>query len=65
MPTEPKRPTEKQLKALRLVRESEEGRAPYINTSDAEECVDEGWLEATNGYMLTSSGRQALQDAEG
>ena len=64
MPTEKKIPTERQLKALRKARESEEGRQVFFISSDAEECVDEEWLKANNGYRLTPSGRQALQDAE-
>ena len=65
MPTEKKTPTEKQLKALRRARDKEENPDGRVITSDAEECVEEGWLKATNGYGLTPSGREVLQNAEG
>ena len=65
MPTEKKTPTEKQLKALRRARDKEEIPHGRVIISDAEECVEEGWLKATNGYGLTPSGREVLQSAEG
>ena len=64
MPTEKKIPTEKQLKALKKACQMEEGGRPIFYPTAMEECVEEGWLKATNGYGLTPSGRQALQDAE-
>ena len=55
------RPTPKQLKALR-----DAAAGSWINTADAEECVDRGWLEAQpgGGYALTESGRRELRRAD-
>ena len=64
-------PTERQLKALRVIERLEQGETVFLNTQDAEECEDQGWAEAQpgGGYRLTAKGRQKLEaginDVEG
>ena len=57
-----RRPTERQLKALRKIQLAEKGQATFANSHDAEECEDFGWVEAQSGggYRLTPEGRRIL-----
>lgn len=58
-------PTQKQLKVLRTIAAMKPGGTSYINSGDAEECVDRGWVETTSpgGYRLTEKGRAVLRQA--
>ena len=58
------RPTERQLRALRKIQRAEEGRQTFVNSADAEECEDRGWVEAQpgGGYRLTDQGRRILRE---
>ena len=55
-------PTERQLKALRRIRRSEQGEALFMIVVDAEECVDLGWAEplSEGGFTLTEKGNSVL-----
>ncbi len=56
-------PTDRQLKALRMIERHEQGQLGVMNLADAEECVDRVWAEAQpgGGYRLTEVGRQILK----
>ncbi len=58
-------PTRKQLTVLRTIASMKPGGTSFVNSSDAEECVDKGWLETTPpvGYRLTAEGRAVLKRA--
>lgn len=51
-------PTEKQYKVLLAVKGVPQGSSAFVNTADAEECVDRGWLESEgiNSWRLTEVG---------
>lgn len=55
-------PTESQYKALWSVHKIEQGASAYINSTDAEECVNRDWLEPVgkNSWQLTPAGRFLL-----
>ena len=57
-------PTDRQLKALRMIQRMEQGESVILNTQDAEECEDQGWAEALprGGYSLTAEGRRILEE---
>ncbi|MEL6363967.1 MAG: hypothetical protein AAFR11_03900 [Pseudomonadota bacterium] len=63
-------PTDAQLKALQAVRDREAGKPVVVNSGDAEECVDKGWLDYINGgsdvkhLRLTELGKKALTSNE-
>ncbi len=57
-------PTERQLKALRRIRHSEQGEALFMIVVDADECVDLGWAEPLGGYRLTEEGNRVLDSHE-
>ncbi len=56
-------PTERQLKALRVIQRNEQGEIVFLIKENAEECEDQGWAEAqpTGGYRLTAEGRRILE----
>jgi hypothetical protein len=60
----PRRPTERQLKVLWNIQQAEEGQPMFVNSGDAEECEDLGWVEAQPGgrYRLTDEGRRILRE---
>jgi hypothetical protein len=60
-------PTKQQLKALDAASKHSRGSPTVINSGDAEECEDLGWLEHQpgGGYGLTSEGRRVLTAASG
>lgn len=55
-------PTQKQYQALVAVSRFQKTGETVINSGDAEECVDAGWLDALgpNQWVLTESGKRLL-----
>ncbi len=56
-------PTDRQLKALRMIKRMEQGEAVFLIKQNAEECENQGWAEAQpeGGYRLTPEGRRILE----
>ena len=56
-------PTERQLKAPRVIQRMEQGETVFVIKANAEECEDQGWAEAQpgGGYRLTAEGRRILK----
>lgn len=57
-------PTERQMKTLLAAAALARGGTVSIIPDDAEECVDNGWLEpvAVGVYRLTKAGQKVLSD---
>ncbi len=49
---------------MRQIKKTEAGAQVFINSADAEECVDRDWAEARpgGGYALTDKGRVLLKE---
>jgi len=56
------KPTEKQLQFLRSLLNRSEGKDVWVNTQDADQCEELGWVERlpTGSWALTEFGKKLL-----